>query len=126
MKKVILSALLLITVSNTYADYNKIMIAKNLCQLSEKIAASAQKSRQDNISPSQTTSNLFKFIDNKKHSNFEKESLSRIIFVSVTEAYKYPIYEDVSMQQKAISFFSEDAYTSCINALNAELIKQKY
>lgn len=123
MKKYFLFSFLSLLVSNSYADQNKIMIAKKLCDNTEKLALIAQEARQDNLAGSVATTKLLNYIDSLKLSEFERKSLTRIAFISVPEAYKTPIFNDSVKRNNVISSYGQYAYTTCLDALNKQLSK---
>lgn len=121
MKKCFLISTLCLIVSNTYADQNKIMIAKNICDQTEKLALIAQKERQNNLLPSETTNKLLNYLGTQRLVEIERESLTKLVFVTVSEAYKVPLLEDRAKKENVISSFAQYSYRSCLDAMNKNI-----
>lgn len=111
--------------STSYADQNKMMIAKNICDKSEKLSLIAQEARQDNLLSSEATTKLLNYLNTQKLIEFERNSLTKMVFVIVSDAYQAPVFNDQIKRNNVITGFAQHTYTACLDALNNELFKKK-
>lgn len=125
MKKYFVLFALCLMMSTSYADQNKMMIVKNICDKSEKLSLIAQEARQDNLLPSEATTKLLNYLNTQKLIEFERDSLTKMVFVIVSDAYQAPVFNDQIKRNNVITGFGQHTYTSCLDALNNELFKKK-
>lgn len=117
MKKIVL--LLFVACMGT-SIYSKSLyeIADPYCKAFQELGGLAMKSRQANLTASDTTSNILKIINDSKGST---DHFKNIAMKIVKKAYQKPIEESFTDKDIAVREFKNHVYLNCVPLIEDEL-----
>ncbi|MFX5638064.1 hypothetical protein ABTD81_17925 [Acinetobacter baumannii] len=119
MKKLTLFLVLISTGISAKSEVDYKLI-QDSCELMETVATAAQTYRQMDYKPSKTLEELMNTANKSEDSKF-RDTVHRLIFDLVEDAYKVQLYSTKSAQDKAINQFANSNYLACINAFKRRI-----
>ncbi|MDQ9034687.1 hypothetical protein RFK95_17650 [Acinetobacter pittii] len=119
MKKLTLLLVLISTGISAKSEVDYKLI-QDSCELMEVVATAAQTYRQMDYKPSKTIEELMNTANKSEDSKF-RDTVHRLIFDLVEDAYRVQLYSTKSAQDKAISQFANSNYLACINAFKRRI-----